>query len=280
MELEVALLTAMNKNTQELYHEVVRFDSAEAQGLSIRRSTSCARWKRTSCRLDRDRARLLPLPDVPLSPAPRARHERASRLSDLQGEGDPRSRTGSAPDRRTAGVPGFRLCRQKGAPSPGTPSTSSASTPWSRRTASSPAGRRALRRFTGKAALVMTRKGTPAPRSQPDLPRLGDSGEIERVEAEIAEIRPSCPSIPPSGCSRSHVSAASRSASTTSTSRASSSTSSRSSATRADRARRGLHGRRRHGARPARLRQADPGAGRSRSAAADQGRGAHQARPT
>jgi hypothetical protein len=34
MELEVALLTAMNKNTQELYHEVVHFDPAEAQKLS------------------------------------------------------------------------------------------------------------------------------------------------------------------------------------------------------------------------------------------------------
>ena len=34
MELEVALLTAMNKNSQELYHEVVHFDPAEAQKLS------------------------------------------------------------------------------------------------------------------------------------------------------------------------------------------------------------------------------------------------------
>jgi hypothetical protein len=34
MELEVALLTAMNKNTQELYHEVVPFEPAEAQRLS------------------------------------------------------------------------------------------------------------------------------------------------------------------------------------------------------------------------------------------------------
>jgi hypothetical protein len=34
MELEVALLTAMNKNTQELYHEVVPFEPAEAQKLS------------------------------------------------------------------------------------------------------------------------------------------------------------------------------------------------------------------------------------------------------
>jgi hypothetical protein len=34
MQLEVALLTAMNKDTQELYHEVVAFDPAEAQRLS------------------------------------------------------------------------------------------------------------------------------------------------------------------------------------------------------------------------------------------------------
>ena len=34
MELEVALLAAMNKNTQELYHEVIGFEAAEAQKLS------------------------------------------------------------------------------------------------------------------------------------------------------------------------------------------------------------------------------------------------------
>ena len=34
MQLEVALLTAMNKDTQELYHEIVPFDPAEAQRLS------------------------------------------------------------------------------------------------------------------------------------------------------------------------------------------------------------------------------------------------------
>jgi hypothetical protein len=34
MQLEVALFTAMNKDTQELYHEVVHFDPAEAQQLS------------------------------------------------------------------------------------------------------------------------------------------------------------------------------------------------------------------------------------------------------
>ena len=34
LELEVTLFTAMNKNTQELYHAVVAFDPAEAQRLS------------------------------------------------------------------------------------------------------------------------------------------------------------------------------------------------------------------------------------------------------
>jgi hypothetical protein len=34
MQLEVALFTAMNKDSQELYHEVVPFDPAEAQRLS------------------------------------------------------------------------------------------------------------------------------------------------------------------------------------------------------------------------------------------------------
>jgi hypothetical protein len=34
MELEVALLTAMNKDNQELYHEVVAFEPSEAQRLS------------------------------------------------------------------------------------------------------------------------------------------------------------------------------------------------------------------------------------------------------
>jgi hypothetical protein len=34
MQLEVALFTAMNKDTQELYHQVVPFDPAESQKLS------------------------------------------------------------------------------------------------------------------------------------------------------------------------------------------------------------------------------------------------------
>jgi hypothetical protein len=36
LELRIALLTAMNKNTQQLYHEVLPFDPAEAQQLSDR----------------------------------------------------------------------------------------------------------------------------------------------------------------------------------------------------------------------------------------------------
>ena len=65
MELEVALLTAMNKNTQELYHEVVRFDPAEAQKLSdkavdILRAVGSGRAA-AGIASNAD----LPLPDVP-----------------------------------------------------------------------------------------------------------------------------------------------------------------------------------------------------------------------
>jgi hypothetical protein len=63
MELEVALLTAMNKNTQELYHEVVLFDPADAQKLSDRAVDILRRWA-DELPPDRDR-RLPPLPDVP-----------------------------------------------------------------------------------------------------------------------------------------------------------------------------------------------------------------------
>ena len=34
MEIEQTLFTAMNKDTQELFHEIVPFDAAEAQTLS------------------------------------------------------------------------------------------------------------------------------------------------------------------------------------------------------------------------------------------------------
>lgn len=34
MELEIALFTALNKDTQALHHEIIRFDPAHAQALS------------------------------------------------------------------------------------------------------------------------------------------------------------------------------------------------------------------------------------------------------
>ena len=131
--------------------------------------------------------------------------------------------------------------------------------------------------FTGKAALVMTRKGTPASHHpQPDLPRLrgdargdraGQAGD-RRDQGQAADPRSGRPAVrgvaaaQPRDPARRHPQAALRVQRAVDGARR-----------RADRARRGLDGRRRHGARPARLRQADPGAGRPRPAAADQGRG-------
>jgi exodeoxyribonuclease V len=88
--------------------------------------------------------------------------------------------------------------------------------------------------FIGKAALVMTRKGTPASTIHSLIYRVSEAtaAGIERVEAEIAEIKAKLPTLDPAcGCSRSRVSEVSRSASMISTSRALSSTTSRSSAT-------------------------------------------------
>ena len=89
--------------------------------------------------------------------------------------------------------------------------------------------------FTGKAALVMTRKGTPASTIHSLIYRVSEATpeEIERVKQEIAEIKAKLPTLDPAVrlFEESRLSAASRSGSTTSTSRASCSTSSRSSAT-------------------------------------------------
>ena len=53
--------------------------------------------------------------------------------------------------------------------------------------------------FTGKAALVMTRKGTPASTIHSLIYRVSEATpeEIERVEQEIAEIRAKLPTLDP-----------------------------------------------------------------------------------
>ena len=53
--------------------------------------------------------------------------------------------------------------------------------------------------FTGKAALVMTRKGTPASTIHSLIYRVSEAtqAEIERVKQEIAEIRAKLPGLPP-----------------------------------------------------------------------------------
>ena len=113
MELEVALLTAMNKNTQELYHEVVRFDPAEAQKLSDKRSTSCAPVEADELPPgSRSRPTSTSAGCAPTPALLGGRHERELHPVRPAGEGDPRDQgLVPAPDRRTAGVPGVRLCR-------------------------------------------------------------------------------------------------------------------------------------------------------------------------
>ena len=88
--------------------------------------------------------------------------------------------------------------------------------------------------FTGKAALVMTRKGTPASTIHSLIYRVSEATQTRSSGSSRRSPRsePSCRhSIRLRGCSRSRGSGASRFGSTTSTSRASCSTSSRSSAT-------------------------------------------------
>ena len=133
----------------------------------------------------------------------------------------------------------FRVFGYAGAarpPSPGTPSTSSASTPWpGAPTASCRLGRRAVRRLHRQGGAGHDPQGhARLHHPQPDLPRLGSAAEeIERVKQEIAEIKAKLPTLDPAvRLFEGRVFAASRSASTTSTSPASCSTSSRSCATR------------------------------------------------
>jgi exodeoxyribonuclease-5 len=60
--------------------------------------------------------------------------------------------------------------------------------------------------FTGKAALVMTRKGTPASTIHSLIYRVSEATpeEIERVEKEAAELRASLGRLAPANrCSRS-----------------------------------------------------------------------------
>ena len=67
MELEVALFTALNKDSQALHHEVVPFEPAEAQALSDKAVDDHSRRRRgRAAAAHRRRPRLLPLPHVRL----------------------------------------------------------------------------------------------------------------------------------------------------------------------------------------------------------------------
>ena len=289
MELEVALLTAMNKNTQELYHEVVPFEPAEAQRLSdkavdILRAIAAEELPR----------RIAAAPDFYLCRmCPYARRcwegdarARASRPPTGRRRRSARSRTGSCTGPRNnrsfvclaMPVAERPLLTRHAIDELGLDTMVKSADG-----IVSDTGGVLYAAFTGKAALVMTRKGTPASTIHSLMYRvLGsnrggdragrerdrrDQGQAADPRSAVAAVRgvaPPQPRDPP----RRHPQAPLRPQRAVDRLRRS-----------ADRARRGLDGRRRDGARPARVRQADPGAGRPRPAAADQGRRrVHQSR--
>jgi len=204
MQLEVALFTAMNKDTQELYHEVVPFDPAEAQKLSDKAvgHPACRRGRRAAAP-DRDQRGLLPLPDVPLRPALLGGPMSGSFTpSDLQ------ARAIRAINdwflHRTEEQQVFRVFGYAGVGK--TSITSYAIDELGLDTMAKGAdgivsGSDGVlyAAFTGKAALVMTRKGTPASTIHSLIYRVSEArpDEIERVKQEIAEIRAKLPALDP-----------------------------------------------------------------------------------
>ena len=129
--------------------------------------------------------------------------------------------------------------------------------------------------FTGKAALVLRRKGTPA-RTIHSLIYSVIVATDEEIEAAGKKMRrrgrkPQARRFRPHGCrggDRGHVPGDVADEETAVRAQSAERRSTRAS----DRPRRGLDGRRGHGARSHEFRQTDPGAGRSWTTAADQGR--------
>ena len=205
MELEVALLTAMNKDTQELYHEVVPFDPAEAQKLSdkavdILRAIEAEELPpRIAINADFHLCR-----HVPLRPAVLGGFMSESFTpSDLQARAIREIKDWFL--HRTAEQQVFRVFGYAGVGK--TTLTRHAIDELGLETMTKePNGSGGCladgvlyAAFTGKAALVMTRKGTPASTIHSLIYRVSEATpeEIERVEQEIAEIRAKLPTLDP-----------------------------------------------------------------------------------
>ena len=187
MELEVALFTALNKDNQALHHEIVPFEPAEAQALSdravaiIRAADAGELPPRIAsapdfylCRMCAWAQRCWEQSRMTFSPSP----QQARAIAGIKDWFWHRRA-------RAAGLPALRLCRLRQV---------HAHRPCHRRARARRRGPRrwvaavcSMRAFTGKAALVMTRKGTPASTIHSLIYRVSEATpeEIARVEQDL-----------------------------------------------------------------------------------------------
>ena len=123
--------------------------------------------------------------------------------------------------------------------------------------------------FTGKAALVLRRKGTPARTIHSLIYSVIEATEeeVEAAAAKIEEAKQQARGLTgfEQTTAEAAIEAMRQALAQMKQPRFALNPQSDAALTQADRARRGVHGRRGDGARPDELRQADPGAGRSRA---------------
>ena len=282
------LFTALNKDTQALHHELVAFDPPQAQALSDKAVDiiRAAEAGELPPRIAADR-RLLSLPLSCAYPSAAGRrgmtHHAIARQATHDHHARPiparrhrqRSRTGSRPHQQQQV---FRVFGYAGSESTIAKHAIEALglAPTSRD------GRRpatcSMRAFTGKAALVMTRKGTPASTIHSLIYRVSEAtpaGDREAQERSRRDPRASSPVARAGGAPvRRNRGSARSSCGSTDIHKPRFVLNAKSLLRDAklivlDEVSMVGAG---DGARSARLRQADPGAGRSRPAAADQGR--------
>ena len=238
MELEVALFTALNKDSQALHHEVVPFEPAEAQALSDKAVDDHPRRRgRRAAAADRRRPRLLSLPHVRLvaSAAGSASVMTLHAVDRSRPAPSPRSRTGSG----TAAT-SSRCSGSSAMPAPARPRITA---PRHRRARPRRRGPRAggrggvlyrrLHRQGGAGDDPQGHAGLDHP--QPDLPRLGGDAGGDRAgrAGDLPTCAPaSAPWARPSALfAETQIRQPRAAPRATSTSRASCSTSSRCCAT-------------------------------------------------
>ena len=206
MELGDALFTALNKDSQALHHEVVGFDPPKRRRSPTRPSTSSAPRKRASCRRASPPTRTsISAAVCAYAPALLGGRAHDHHPSPQQAAAIPAIKDWYREPHEQQQV--FRLFGYAG--SGKTTITAHAIEALGLAPKTGTAVRPAaccIAAFTGKAALVMTRKGTPASTIHSLIYRVSEATpeEIERVEQEVADLRASLGSSGrrPSVCSR------------------------------------------------------------------------------